>query len=647
MLPEVDTSEEQRLLQEGIQLFEQQDDADARILFLRVAALQGRSRPDAESYLTRIEQRVDHLPFAEGLHLLALGRWEVAKKRFEQVVQFNRDRRAAAEEHLRSIAVEHKAKKPDLQLFSEPQMAPPKPTSRPASETLIRRTPHLEATPLPLKPGESCQISVYADTAPPRPGEKVEEVALDIAVASVRVRLLVSGHLVVEGEQVRTIMIERSQDRSDTISFGVKLKSRSDLELAGLVGSSAEAVALFEYEGRPSGRVSVVLPTSFSSDRAIQSAAPVNPPSGSLRVNSGAIPADLTVTIVSSRANDGRQFWCTVQTPLLSKYADGISGEWNLPNTAFDIVNNYMANFTKKGACATERIAALRGAGKQLFRAAPDVFKKAFWELIDSGSPLKYIAIVSEEPYVPWELMIPRRTLDGGIPQTLSALGVGFAVGRWTSKDVATAQQRISMTDSYVIAPKYPPNRALPHAQDEAAYVMARFPGKPIEPVDFENIVRMFKAGGKTLVHFACHGSSGVAGKQVIELENSKTLLSDVLLGVQEVETALREKQSFVFLNACEVGRGTPALSGVGGFAESFIDMGASAVVAPLWSVKDGIAHEIALKFYDETLKNPQLSFAEILTGIRARAYDPQIGEDTYAAYCFYGDPLATRRSAP
>jgi hypothetical protein len=647
MLQEVDTSEEQRLLTEAIQLFEQQDDADARVLFIRVAALQGRHRPDAESYLNRIDQRADHLPFAEGLHCLSLKQWEGAKKRFEQVVKLNRDRRAAAEEHLRNIAVEHKIKKPELPLFSEPHGALPEPASRPASEKLIRRTPHLNVTPLPLKPGESCQISVYADTAAPRPGEKVEEIALDIAVGLVKVRLLVSGHLVVEGEHVRTIMIKRSQDRSETISFNVKLKSHSDLELAGLVGSPAEAVALFEYEGRPSGRVSVLLPTTFSTDQGVPSADPVNARTGSVRVNCGATPADLTVTIVSARANDGRQFWCTVQTPLLSKYANGVSEEWNLPNTTFDIVTNYMANFTKKGAFATERIAALRGAGKQLFRAAPEVFKKVFWELIDSGSPLKYIAIVSEEPYVPWELMIPRRMLDGGIPETLSALGVRFAVGRWTSKDVAAAQQRISMTDSYVIAPKYAPNRALPHAQDEAAYVIARFPGKPIQPVDFQNIVRTFKTGGRTLVHFACHGSSGAAGKQAIELENSTTLASDVLLGVTDVETALREKQSFVFLNACEVGRGTPALSGVGGFAESFIDMGASAVVAPLWSVKDGIAHEIALKFYDETLKNPQLSFAEILSGIRARAYDPQIGEDTYAAYCFYGDPLASRRSTP
>ena len=36
------------------------------------------------------------------------------------------------------------------------------------------------------------------------------------------------------------------------------------------------------------------------------------------------------------------------------------------------------------------------------------------------------------------------------------------------------------------------------------------------------------------------------------------------------------------FLNACEVGGQVATLSGVGGFANSFIQLGASAVIAPL-----------------------------------------------------------------
>jgi CHAT domain-containing protein len=81
---------------------------------------------------------------------------------------------------------------------------------------------------------------------------------------------------------------------------------------------------------------------------------------------------------------------------------------------------------------------------------------------------------------------------------------------------------------------------------------------------------------------------------------------------------------------------------GAGGLASVFIELGAGAVVAPLWSVKDTIAHEIALKFYTEAKANGSAPLAGILQRLRAKAYDATIAEDTYAAYCFYGDPLAT-----
>jgi len=68
----------------------------------------------------------------------------------------------------------------------------------------------------------------------------------------------------------------------------------------------------------------------------------------------------------------------------------------------------------------------------------------------------------------------------------------------------------------------------------------------------------------------------------------------------------------------------------------------ASAVVAPLWSVKDSIAHEVAMTFYQRMKAEPKTPLAEILRDLRKRSYAETGGEDTYAAYCFYGDPLAT-----
>jgi CHAT domain len=96
-----------------------------------------------------------------------------------------------------------------------------------------------------------------------------------------------------------------------------------------------------------------------------------------------------------------------------------------------------------------------------------------------------------------------------------------------------------------------------------------------------------------------------------------------------------------VFINAREIGRTTPALVGVGGFAKAFIDIGASAVIAPLWAVKDRFAHEVAKTFYERLKSEKNTPFAEIIRDLRRKAYEAGKAEDTFAAYCIYGDPAA------
>ena len=265
-----------------------------------------------------------------------------------------------------------------------------------------------------------------------------------------------------------------------------------------------------------------------------------------------------------------------------------------------------------------------------------------FWELIDTGVPLKDIAVVSEEPFIPWELMIPNRQKPGGGPERRKPLGVEFRIGRWTTPDMVKPRQKLTLTNSYLIAPDYMDVRKkLKHAKDEAAFVASAFDGEQIAPASFADVERTLKAGGRTLVHFICHGLDSEAGSQVIELENNEQLTSTSIEGMDGIEEAFHEMKPIVFLNACEIGRPAPALVGLGGFAASFIRLGASAVIAPLWSVKDAIAHEIAMEFYKRVKEEAATPFAEIFRKIREKAYDVANGEDTYASYCFYGDPAA------
>jgi CHAT domain-containing protein len=235
--------------------------------------------------------------------------------------------------------------------------------------------------------------------------------------------------------------------------------------------------------------------------------------------------------------------------------------------------------------------------------------------------------------------MIPHRMLEDGVRQSRKPLGVEYAVGRWTRRTVAAGEQAIPLQDSYVVAPLYTGSRSLPKAQEEAAFITATFkPGDQIDPASYESLDEKLRTA-RSLVHFACHGEVKAAGRQLLVLDNNKELTALDLGGLDGIAEGFAAKRPFVFLNACQVGRLTPGLVGAGGLAQAFIDLGARAVVAPMWSVKDAIAHEIAMAFYQAAKAGTP--FSEILKEIRAKAYDPSVAEDTYAAYCFYGDPLA------
>jgi CHAT domain len=358
------------------------------------------------------------------------------------------------------------------------------------------------------------------------------------------------------------------------------------------------------------------------------------------------VPADLTVEILNPD-NDGRTFQVKVTAPLLEEYSSGKSQPWVLGSTAAEVVIEYMRDFTEKSADKEERLASLQGAGIELFEATPRIFKEAFWALLDAGKPPRTIFIASQERSIPWELMIPqRRDEHGSLHPPRDPLGVEFNIGRWQQEHRPFHIQSVPLTNPRVIAPEYQGRQKLEKAKDEADFVCKHFSGALITPAQFNEIDSQLRDWHGTLLHFVCHGAASTAVKQVIWLENTKKLTSTQIGGMKGVAQALDSNKPVVFLNACEVGRPAAGLIGVGGFTKRLTDIGARAVIAPLWSVRDTIAHEVAVEFYKKVIAEPRTPFGEILRQIRAKAYGEDGGEDTYAAYCLYGDPLLSAAPA-
>jgi len=111
------------------------------------------------------------------------------------------------------------------------------------------------------------------------------------------------------------------------------------------------------------------------------------------------------------------------------------------------------------------------------------------------------------------------------------------------------------------------------------------------------------------------------------------------------------QSQTIVFLNACQAGATGQFLSMVFGWPQAFLQMGATACVAPFWRVMDERAKKVAEGFYQGALAGEEAGagrqLGEVLRRIRAQWKDEK--SLTYLGYILYGDPttVLTWKSPP
>lgn len=519
-----------------------------------------------------------------------------------------------------------------------------------APSSTWQRTPHMDVAPIDRPaPEAEFAIDIYADIEPARPDESSQSITMpsEITRAELDVWLIASDHFDITERDHGRLIIERSKPASNRLSYRLNVKSKAMLDaLAERLPSRhrGSVTALFSYKGRPAGQVRRVIEIDLGAsvsdaDAAGQDNDPaaanrngVSPPGDAIAFRpEDDKTADMIVRIVEGEASDGRAYICEVTTAHLPSTIE----HWRTRERTGDLIAEIMAGLTEEDPSDRQIRARLVSAGNTMFRAAPKNFQTAYWGLLELGRPPASIQIITAEPHFLWEMMIPERQGSGEHPP----LGVGATIGRWLTGEGASPPQKIDVSDAYVFAPRYRDN-PLPKADEEADFVCRIFDGQRIDPATYDGLIDAVAARGVTLLHFACHGLSDDDGiRQTIELADGRTFTPDDLAGDPDFKAFMRSKRPLVFLNACELGRNRLALAGGGGFPAVFMRLGASAVVAASWSVEDDIAHEIALAFYNRLRDVPDAPLAEIFRDIRKKAYDEK--KDSYAAYCFYGDPLA------
>ena len=311
-------------------------------------------------------------------------------------------------------------------------------TPRVADET-IRRTPHLEvADDPPLRPGTAFDAYVFTDKAPPRPFERSEDVIVAGPARQNRFELTLSvvpsEHFVIRDRGVKRLTIDRGRPDSRRVPF--KLSVRKNLRNAR--GAPSIAVVFF-YGHRPAGKVTRYV-----------NVAGISPPiKGAQRqerpdaVAFQGLAKDPELLVIITRAAGDQPYVCFVSSTVLKKFKKPRRKKWGYRNGAEEDVRKRMDRFAsaKFDKDVNKRIWALRGAGKALYKDAPENFRQALESLLAGDANSHTILIATEEPVMPWEILVP--------PRATKPIGATQLVGRWPDPNLLPPRQDIRVSDSY------------------------------------------------------------------------------------------------------------------------------------------------------------------------------------------------------
>ncbi|MCH7667474.1 MAG: CHAT domain-containing protein, partial [Acidobacteria bacterium] len=363
-------------------------------------------------------------------------------------------------------------------------------------------------------------------------------------------------------------------------------------------------------------------------ERGVDISAPVNEP-----------PADLTLNIRRSES----KYWVTLEN----------AHDLPVPEEPYPIEIDDAREFARQLVQSINEKEGKPASYRHLLgkaRTIADKLPNEFWRLLRDVTPLAAqqgrhppsVLILSAEPFVPWELAAMKEPIDSEAPPFLAAQ---VDVGRWILAPgiSATPPIRHSVENMSVVAGLYqdPKWSRLKQAEEEAKELETEYDA---HFVDAKLISVLEAIEGKPradLLHMAIHGKYDPGG-----LENGLVLI-DGTLDPDTLKGSTMRRPLFVFLNACQVGTGDAVLSDYGGIAAAFLHLGAAAVIAPLWSIKDSHAQQIALNLYKGIHDPEQPNRPATLLRLERRKFksaEPPVSS-TFMAYQFFGHPALVLES--
>lgn len=284
----------------------------------------------------------------------------------------------------------------------------------------------------------------------------------------------------------------------------------------------------------------------------------------------------------------------------------------------------------------------LMGHGRVLAGTLPAEFWDALRAAAAASDGPPTLLLLSAEGRIPWELAVVDPPLDPALPPFLSTQTV---MGRWVLGDAPLPPPHEHEIEAMAVITGDFKDLArwetLQAAFEERDTLQREYQAEGVDAT-FESVTSLLQRDPvPSIVHVAVHG------KYKPNAPDEGLILTDGTWLTPRVIRAERiAGRPFVFLNACQVGSGSDELHQYTGLAAAFLASGASGVIAPMWSVKDEIARDIAVGFYAATVEQG-VSVGEAIRRER-EAFAREDGDEptsaTFMAYQYFGHPLLRLR---
>lgn len=280
--------------------------------------------------------------------------------------------------------------------------------------------------------------------------------------------------------------------------------------------------------------------------------------------------------------------------------------------------------------------------GHQLWRELfPPELRSAYRELRRRPA-VKTWLLVSDEPWIPWELIKPFDDSRTDDPIDDDFLALRFELTRWLAGDKVPAPE-IGVRRLAAIRTA----EELPQSGGELTYLtgLAGRTGLetvPRTPVSVDDLLEFLETGDAEALHFLGHGRFTVESPDdsPVSLPDGSFFRPVDLEGPRARRIG---RARLVVQNICWGAQQGWSLTRTGGWASHWVGVaGCGAFIAPLWAVRDQIALAFTSAFYDALAQGATLGQAGLAA--RRHLHELRPGDPSTLAYVIYGHPNARVR---